>query len=111
MKNEYIKKETVISVFNAKADMTIGAPKAFFCSMAKMVELLPAADVAEVKHGKWDKTPLDKDIFQTIRCSECGNQALFAFNVNAFGDQELFRFPSEFCPSCGAKMDEEGGKQ
>ena len=45
MKNEYIKKETLISVFNAKADMALGSPKAFFHSMAEMVRKLPAADV------------------------------------------------------------------
>ena len=45
MRDEYIKKETLISIFNAKADMALGSPKHFFLSMAEMVRKLPAADV------------------------------------------------------------------
>lgn len=97
MKDEYIKKETVISVFNAKADMTIGAPKAFFYSMAKMVELLPAADVAEVKHGHWKPKGvlIRSPGVKNYTCSVCGCDG----------------FHTKYCPECGAKMDEEGGKQ
>ena len=43
--DEYIKKETLISIFEAKADMALGSPKHFFLSMAEMVRKLPAADV------------------------------------------------------------------
>lgn len=45
MRDEYIKKETLISIFEAKADMALGSPKHFFLSMAEMVRKLPAADV------------------------------------------------------------------
>lgn len=54
---------------------------------SQYIEIIPAADVAEVKRGKWDRNPI------AIVCSECGK---------AFGLVEMF---AHYCPSCGAKMD------
>lgn len=97
MSDEYIKKETLISIFNAKADMAIGSPKNFFCAMAEMVRKLPAADVAEVKHGHW-KT---KGVL--IRCTGAKNYTCSVCGCDGFH--------TKYCPECGAKMDEEGGKR
>lgn len=41
--DEYIKKQTLIDIFNAKADMALGTPKEVFFSVVKMIEALPAA--------------------------------------------------------------------
>jgi hypothetical protein len=101
---KYIDREALVSIFNAKADMAIGTPKEVFHAAAKMVELLPAADVAEVIHGRWLTS---SDGIKPMKCNKCGAHALFAFTVNAFGDQELFRVPTNYCPECGAKMDDE----
>ena len=52
---------------------------------------MPAADVAEVVHGRWiwnEEGEIDWDQF--YRCSNCG-------------DKEYWE--SNFCPNCGAKMD------
>ena len=51
--------------------------------------LFPAVDVAPVKHGEWDKKPFL--IGTSYYCSECGDN---------FGE------PYNYCPNCGAKMDE-----
>lgn len=56
MEKDYIKREAVIDILNAKADMALGTPKQVFLSVAKMVELLPTADVVEV-----------------VRCKDCKN--------------------------------------
>ena len=51
----------------------------------------PAADVAEVVHGRWiwnEEGEIDWEQF--YRCSNCG-------------DKEYWE--SNFCPNCGAKMD------
>ena len=52
---------------------------------------MPAADVAEVVHGRWiwnEEGEIDWEQF--YRCSNCG-------------DKEYWE--SNFCPNCGAKMD------
>lgn len=58
---------------------------------SQYIEILPAADVAEVVHGRWiwnEEGEIDWEQF--YRCSNCG-------------DKEYWE--SNFCPNCGAKMD------
>ena len=49
-----------------------------------LLDLFPAADVAEVRHGRW------ADNVWVWTCSECGNDASADW---------------DYCPHCGAKMD------
>lgn len=60
---------------------------------AKIIEKLPAADVAPVVHGKW--------VFEDVGliCSNCGMDA------PTEGDYRQVR--SSYCPCCGARMDGE----
>lgn len=55
----------------------------------QVVAEFPAADVVEVRHGRWLPSNIPDSILD--KCSECG------FDTGAF----TFRY----CPSCGAKMD------
>lgn len=60
--------------------------------IAQAIELLPAADVQEVKHGRWEL--IDKGHgFYDWECSACGGSG---------------RGDYVYCPNCGAKMDEVG---
>lgn len=45
---------------------------------------LPAADVAPVRHGRWNNG------YEVQNCSECGYRGKRSY---------------KFCPNCGAKMD------
>lgn len=62
----------------------------------------PFADVQEVRRGYWIPSP---DGINPIRCSECNMPAPFAAEENEFGDFGIRRYPSSYCPECGAKMD------
>ena len=54
----------------------------------------PAADVAEVVHGRWIKDDfLSDDVNNAEKCSQCGEL------IGWFGN-----LPN-YCPNCGAKMD------
>lgn len=80
---EYIAREKVLS----KAAPVAG----YFSNMisAYDVIMLPAADVAPVRHGRWlYHTLIDGHIH--AECSEC----------------HKIRIIDNFCPNCGAKMDE-----
>ena len=60
---------------------------------AEVISGFPAADVAQVVHGRWVYHNFD-----TI-CSECRKSAIF--------DEWEQQAETEFCPHCGAKMDGE----
>jgi hypothetical protein len=44
------------------------------------------------------------DGVEPIRCKRCNTPALYRAEHNEFGDFEVCRHPSKFCPYCGAKM-------
>lgn len=58
----------------------------------ELIEKLPAADVAEVKHGQWIKSETEGETLS--RCSECGYPVSHWYTTN-------------YCPNCGARMDKE----
>ena len=63
------------------------------------IESVPAADVAEMKHGKWievQKENIWNDIVPVLECSACGK-----YTVGTRG----IMTKSNYCPNCGAKMD------
>ena len=61
---------------------------------AKLLDTVPAADVQEVRHGKWQYEASDIG-WTDYKCSACGNI------ISAVAqDEDLY----SYCPYCGAKM-------
>lgn len=60
-------------------------------SVIEFVEDLPAADVAPVRHGRWDENG---------RCTLCGGHAPFWAMASTY-------YKSPWCHECGARMDKE----
>ena len=57
------------------------------------------ADVAPVRQGRWDEW--DDTMFNTVyRCSVCGEDFVL---IDGTPSDNLYNY----CPNCGAKMDEE----
>ena len=56
---------------------------------------MPAADVAPVRHGRW----IDKGEYGV--CTECGGRS-----GTQYDGVEPIPLMTQFCPNCGAKMDE-----
>ena len=66
--------------------------------MLEEVEAYPAADVRPVVRGKWNRT----DAYpHRLYCSVC-------YKTYLKNDEllERWEFPLNFCPNCGAKMEE-----
>lgn len=57
------------------------------------IKSLPAADVAEVRYGRWVNT--NKEVEQICKCSECG------YPISYFWSR------TPYCPNCGALMKED----
>lgn len=60
------------------------------------IESIPAADVEEVRHGRWIEAPK----LGCAECSECGRY----FVLDDWGMEDMEHF-NRYCPNCGAKMD------
>ena len=82
------------------------------CDWMAFIDKEPAADVVEVRHGRW---VFGKDLAccwgQILKnkyhlyCSECLEQA---FNRSEDNDPD-FDVDTSYCPNCGAKMIEVSG--
>lgn len=66
-----------------------GRSMADLTSLKEVLEDTPAADVAEVRHARWDKNG---------RCTLCGGHAPFWCMASTY-------YKSPYCFECGAKMD------
>ena len=77
--DEYIEKRAAIEV--AKHAWAKGLEP------SQYIEILPAADVAPVRHGRW--LYVDTDTEQFFLCNRCKKKEYWESN---------------YCPSCGADM-------
>lgn len=76
------------------------------CRAEDFIMAVPAADVAEVRHGRWvHGREVGREylgdclvgiFYDRWTCSECGY---------IIDDHEYSRINYKFCPNCGAKMD------
>lgn len=94
---KYIDSEAFFKVINTLPYKDTSYPDASvyngaISDVADMLTHFPAADVAEVRHGRWVK-----DEFGS-RCGACG--------LYAYRDKFDKPWESPYCPNCGAKMDD-----
>lgn len=68
--------------------------KTVYKDFADLVMSIPAADVEEVKHGRWVKDPHTADVCAEYRCSLCGY---------TYCEADPKQPPFKYCPECGAK--------
>ena len=111
---EYIERATVLNLlgkinpvdFGSMFDYEAhGAVQECLREISYGVEAIPAADVAEVRHGRWDASDRYKflDGSTCIRCTECGA---------ALHLEEYQKYHWHYCPNCGALMrEDDNGKE
>ena len=95
--DEYIKRESSIEAIMSDP------PDAHYQSWyAEKIKAIPAADVAQVRHGRWLHTeePLGWKDVDCMECSACHDSWIIEEDY-CFDDMPLWNY----CPSCGAKMD------
>lgn len=86
--------ETAIAEVGKGADTTFAIM--VYEAVINSIDATPAADVAEVKRGRWERVG---HWGRSYRCNQCGNTLDFdGVNVG--------RGDANYCPNCGARMDE-----
>lgn len=82
---EYIEREAARQA-HIKASLT-----------TRLIDAIPAADVAEVRHGRWEFLGPNRLIKSCMcgTCSVCHVRSVYIVNT-------------AICPNCGARMDKEG---
>lgn len=86
MPDEYISREAALKAANEWVNEACMAPVMRVSRLFDKLAKVPAADVAEVRHGWW----IYHDDDGVFTCSECGNAE---------------SNDSYYCRLCGAKMD------
>ena len=95
---EYIEREATIELLRSLGSRDYRREKGTIQEAIKMVsfpEYTPSADVAPVRHGRW----IDKGEYAV--CTECGGRS-----GTQYDGVEPIPLMTQFCPNCGAKMDE-----
>jgi hypothetical protein len=97
VKKEYIERGAALGEFDKVCDICMALvknPMCGDCSIAdtvRKVKHIPAADVVEVRYGRWIE-----DACGAIWCSNCSH-------TEESCEQKMFHY--RYCPNCGAKMD------
>ena len=85
---EYIEKEAAIRAVLNDSPEQVGYSRE---DAADCIRYMDAADVAPVRHGRW--LYVDTDTEQFFLCNRCKKKEYWE---------------SDYCPSCGCRMDLEG---
>ena len=89
---EYIERKAILREIERREALMVGDKLVSVNAMKSFIKNRPAADVAPVRHGRWEWDT--EDIY---RCSNCAEKSHV---------KEVMGHPEwDYCPNCGAKMD------
>lgn len=103
MPDEYISREAALKYIKSEqcktcSDIGLCGNCAVLVAV-KLLEKVPAADVAEVVYGEWLRADDDWNSLTTFQCSLCSEEWCFET------DDDVSLLNYKYCPNCGAKMD------
>ena len=102
MMTDYIRRTDAVKIaekYGLANGSVLGRHTGLADCIARDISELPAADVAEVVHGRWYM--LDDCANAGLYCSACGRRV----HHEEFAYKKL---KSKYCPHCGARMDRGG---
>lgn len=91
---EYIEREAALREIERRETFMVGDKYISVDSMKTFIKNRPAADVAPVVHGRWERDA-DGDWY----CTNCDEVVAICES----GRERTYRKP--YCPNCGAMMD------
>lgn len=96
---EYIEREKVLEIAKDEYYSDFHKSMADLTSLRELLEDSPTADVVEVKHSYWQCSNVRMSS-RDITCKYCHRTETISNGNEDF----------EYCPHCGAKMDEKDGE-
>lgn len=93
----YVEKEKVLEIAKDKYYSDFHKSMADLTSLRELLEATPAADVVEVRHGKW-----------VYNRGQSFGEPLYFCSLCIDGGSNNGR--DNYCPNCGAKMDGKDGE-
>ncbi len=94
---EYIDREAAIKIaesYGLKNGSALGRHSGIADCIAEAISIIPSADVAPVRHGRW----IDKGEYAV--CTECDGRS-----GTQYDGVEPIPLTTQFCPNCGCHMD------
>ena len=88
---DYIDRDAVISEIERREALMVGDKRISVDAMKSFIKNRPAADVAPVRHGRWECNK---------PCPVCGGDRFEGLDADIWADWE-----PHYCTNCGGKMD------
>lgn len=98
---EYIDRDKLIEQFICTGGQFVYAE--YLAAIISRIKAQPAADVVEVRHGKWLTW---EEQFLDRKPTKKNNLGVFCNNCHSHADNM-----TDYCPNCGAKMDLKEGAE
>ena len=89
---EYIERETLLSEIERREALMVGDKLISVYAMKSFIKNRPAADVAPVRHGRWERVIPSKGAAKwstKVSCSNCHSAGYTRY---------------KYCPNCGCLM-------
>ena len=99
---EYIEREAVEKMLDDAGIISDGEYNGY-CTEDVNIKDIPAADVAEVRHGRWVETRIIR-----YDGSKPYTQFVHSCSLCKYLNKRKKGWNTKYCPNCGAKMDGEG---
>lgn len=92
---EYIDKDSIVLDYSGLAKISPYDFMSIAEYFANQIKIKPAADVAQVRHGRWEQCFEDwRKQIEGYKCSNCGFKH-YGASITHY----------HYCPNCGCKMD------
>ena len=102
--DEYIKREAALHEIERREVLMVGDKRISVDAMKSFIKNRPAADVAPVRHGRWEPYFEEVEIYNAGGVAERKQTGWICGRCKSVESITRY-YKTNYCPNCGAKMD------